>query len=75
MGSQELAQELQALKDSRKNGELSPAEFYKKLLELVAKLANELHEEVISEENLKKQIPLILAFLEEQIKKYAERGH
>jgi len=75
VGSQELAQELQALKDSRKNGELSPAEFYKKLLELVAKLANELHEEVISEENLKKQIPLILAFLEEQIKKYAERGH
>ncbi|WP_461831687.1 hypothetical protein [Aquifex sp.] len=75
MGSQELAQELQALKDSRKNGELSPAEFYKKLPELVAKLANELHEEVISEENLKKQIPLILAFLEEQIKKYAERGH
>ncbi|WP_459775617.1 hypothetical protein [Aquifex pyrophilus] len=45
------------------------------MLKLVAKLANELHEEAISEDNVKKQIPLILAFLEEQIKKYAERGH
>ncbi len=75
MSSKSLADELEHLKESRRQGKLSPAEFYASLLQLLAKLVSELREEQISEEDIKKQIPLILVFLEEQIDKYAERGH
>ena len=75
MGSQALRDELQSLKEARKQGQISPRDFYKSLLQLLSKLANELGEEQINDDDVKKQIPLILAFLEEQISKYAERGH
>ena len=74
MGSEALRNELKSLKEARKQGQLSAIDFYKSLLQLLSKLANELGEERISDDDVKKQIPLILAFLEEQISKYAERG-
>ncbi|NPB08555.1 MAG: hypothetical protein GXN96_06470 [Aquificae bacterium] len=75
MTAADLKEELDLLKQRRKNGELSPAEFYRELLKLLSQLTQELTDEEISEENVRKQIPLILAFLEEQISKYAERGN
>ena len=75
MSSKALTEELDRLKESRKQGEISPQEFYAGLLKILGKLTDELKEENISDDDIKKQIPLILVFLEEQISKYAERGH
>ncbi len=75
MSSASLLQVLDELKEKRKKNELSPREFYLKLLDLVDDLMNDLRHEDISEDDIKKQIPLILVFLEEQIEKLKERGH
>ena len=48
--------------------------YYKGLLRIAADLIQNLRDENISEEEAKKQIPLILVFLEEQIAKFAGRG-
>ncbi len=75
MSSRELTEELEQLKESRKQGKISPKEFYAGLLKILGELTDELKGENISDDDIKKQIPLILVFLEEQISKYAERGH
>ena len=75
MSSAGLKSKLDNLKTQRKEGKLSPKEFYRELVSLAITLSNELLDEDIEEEDIKKQIPLILAFLEEQISKMEGRGH
>jgi len=74
-GSQMLNQELRELETKRKNGELSAKDFYKGLLNLVAKLVEELEKEDINEVQIRRQIPLLLTFLKAQIKNMADRGN
>ncbi len=66
--------ELNALKERRKNGELDVTAYYKGLLGILAATVQNLSDEDISEAEAKKQIPLVLVFLEEQIGKLAGRG-
>ncbi|NPA42283.1 MAG: hypothetical protein GXO18_08435 [Aquificae bacterium] len=75
MSSQGLKSKLEALKVERKEGKLTPKEFYKELLTLAVTLVEELKDEDISDEDIKKQTPLVLAFLEDQIDKMEGRGH
>ncbi len=75
MSSAELTDRLEELKLRRKNGELSSRDFYRELLNMTTALVQELKDENISEENIKRQIPLILVFLEEQLKKMKDRGN
>jgi hypothetical protein len=74
MSSAELKQLLKELQDKRKNREISAAEFYKGLLDLMSRLAQDLRDEEIPETQIKKQIPLLLTFINAQIKAMAERG-
>jgi len=73
--SEAMMERLKALNEKRKNGELSAREYYKGLMDLLMELANSLQEENISEEDVKKQIPLLKVFITEQIKKMAGRGN
>jgi hypothetical protein len=66
--------ELKVLKERRKNGELDVKAYYKELLEILAATVQNLSDEDIAEGEAKKQIPLVLVFLEEQIGKLAARG-
>jgi len=66
--------DLNALKARRKNGELDVVAYYKGLLGILAATVQHLQDEEIAEEEAKKQVPLILVFLEEQIGKLADRG-
>ena len=70
-----LFQTLKELENKRRNGELSPREFYKGLLNLLAELKDVLIKEDISEQQVKKQIPLLLAFIKSQIGELEARGH
>ena len=74
MSSQALTEQLKLLKDKRKSGELDQRGFYQEILSLTIKMLQELKEEDISDENVKKQIPLMLVFLEEQLSKMRDRG-
>ncbi len=71
--SKELYSSFQELKLKRKNGEISEREYYINLLELVKRLIDTLEEENISDSDVKKQIPLIVLFISEQIDKLAAR--
>ena len=73
--SEELMERLKELNEKRKNGELSAREYYKGLMALLVELANALQDENISDEDVKKQIPLLKVFISEQIKKMAGRGN
>ena len=66
---------LKELETKRKNGEISAREFYKGLLELLADLKDVLAHEEIDEKQIKKQIPLLLAFIKSQITELEHRGH
>ncbi len=72
--SEDRLRELEALKEQRKQGSLDTLGYYKGLLRITADLIQNLRDESISETEAKKQIPLILVFLEEQIAKLAGRG-
>lgn len=72
--SEDRLRELEALKEQRKQGGLDVLGYYKALLRITADLIQNLRDENISESEAKKQIPLILVFLEEQIAKLAGRG-
>ncbi len=65
--------ELEALKRQRKEGYIDLLTYYKGLLNVLAELVQNLKEEGISEAEAKKQIPLVLVFVEEQIEKLAGR--
>ena len=73
--SAKLLQELRELEAKRKNGEISAREFYQGLLEILGHLKDFLVREDISEEQIKKQIPLLLAFIKSQISEMEMRGH
>ena len=73
--SQKLLQELKELETKRKNGEIGVREFYKGLLDLLAELKDVLAHENIDENQIKKQIPLILAFIKSQITELELRGN
>jgi hypothetical protein len=73
--SEELMERLKELNEKRKSGELSAREYYKGLMALLVELANALQDENISDEDVKKQIPLLKVFISEQIKKMAGRGN
>ena len=66
---------LKDLENKRKNGELSAKEFYKALLELLTDLKDVLVHENIDEKQIRKQIPLLLAFIKSQISELHDRGH
>jgi len=70
-----LLSHLRDLETKRKNGEITPREFYVGLLNLLAELKDVLIKENISEQEVKKQIPLLLAFIKSQIKELELRGH
>ena len=71
--SKELYSSFKELKLKRKNGEISEREYYIALLELVKRLIDTLEKENISDSDVKKQIPLIVLFISEQIDKLAAR--
>lgn len=71
--SQQLNESFQELKSKRKNGEISEEEYYRELLKLAKRLLDTLGEENISKEDIRKQIPLIVLFISEQIEKLAGR--
>ncbi len=66
--------ELKELEQKRKNREISALEFYRGLLEILGHLKEKLVQENISEENIRKQIPLLLTFIKAQIKNLENRG-
>ncbi len=76
---EQLAASLQEAKARRKRGEISEREFYASLLRLSARLipilADELEDQqtLMQERDIKKQIPLVLAFLEDQIARFRAR--
>ena len=70
-----LQQKLKELEQKRKNGEISAKEFYNGLLQLVTELIDVLEKEDINEQNIRRQIPLLLTFLKAQIKNLQNRGH
>lgn len=73
--SERLAERLKAVEEKRKKGEISAKEFYAELLKILAELDDVLINEEISEDDIKKQIPLLLTFIKDQISKLAQRGH
>lgn len=72
----ELANHLQEIKAQRRDGVLSMEAYYMELLKLCAALIESLIDEAerIDEQDARKQVPLILLFLEEQIRKFDERS-
>jgi hypothetical protein len=74
-GSDMLQAKLNEIVEKRKKRELSTVEFYHALLKLLSTLADELSAENINEAQVKRQIPLILTFLNSQIKDMANRGN
>ena len=66
--------DLNALKERRKNGEIDVLTYYKELLAILDATLQHLVDEEISEADAKKQIPLVLVFLEEQLEKLGNRG-
>ncbi len=74
MSAEDLIGELDLIKSKRKQGELSPIEFYRELLKIAVRMAQELGDEDISEEDAKKQTPIVLTFIEDQLKKMKYRG-
>ncbi len=74
MSAEALIKDLDMLKAKRKEGEITVLEFYRELLRVAIKMAEEMKLEDISEEDAKRQIPLVLAFIEDQLKKFKDRG-
>ncbi len=72
----QLAAELRNLKAQRRDGDLSLGDYYSALLHMVGELAESLTEEVhaMSEEEIAMQVPLVLLFVEEQVRKFGTRS-
>jgi hypothetical protein len=73
--SEMLKDKLQELKTKRKNGEISEREYYIGLLELLKVLIDKLEGETIADKDVKKQIPLVVLFITDQISKMEGRDH
>ncbi len=72
--AEDRLKDLEDLKAQRKAGALDTLTYYKELLRITADLIQNLRDEEIDEAEAKKQIPLVLVFLEEQIDKFSGRG-
>ena len=72
----QLASQLKELKAQRKEGQISLSSYYQQLLQMTSRLAESLGEEIenLSEEEVALQVPLVLLFVEEQIRKFVERS-
>ena len=64
-GSGVLEAEYKELLQKRKSGEIGVKEYYSGLLKLLTSLAEDLKEEDIDENEIKKQIPLLTVFISE----------
>lgn len=71
--SEEMLKKLKELNDKRKAREISASEYYRNLLAMIIELGEALKEENITEEEIKKQIPILRTFLMEQLKKMEGR--
>ncbi len=71
----QLHDTLRDLKAQRREGEVTLSDYYAALLRMVGDLATSLTEEVdkMDDEEIALQVPLILLFVEEQVRKFGER--
>ncbi len=74
-GSAALEKMYKELLQKRKAGEIGVKEYYAGLLKLLSQLAEDLKEEEINENDIKKQIPLLTVFISDQIEKMKGRDH
>ncbi len=75
---EQLEKRLRELKAQRREGVLDAKAYYRGLLELAVELAQSLIDELninghMSAEDIRKQTPLVLAFLEDQIARFRAR--
>ncbi len=73
--AEEMVAHIQALKEQRKSGELSVKEYYLGLLSVLKDLSDTLADEAerMEEGALRKQIPLLVVLLEDQIRAFGDR--
>jgi len=71
----QLADKMTQLKEQRKSGEIGVKEFYTGLLDLLSSLSASLTNELdkINEADVRGQIPLMLVFLDDQIRSFGSR--
>jgi len=72
--AQSLMEKLKELEAKRRNREISAKEFYTALLNLLQELMDVLDKEDISEDSIRKQIPLLLTFIKSQLKNLSARN-
>ncbi len=72
-GSAVLENMYKELLAKRKSGEIGVKEYYAGLLKILSELAQDLKEEDIDENDIKKQIPLLTVFISDQIEKMKSR--
>ena len=72
----QLAEHLQALKQQRRDREIDMRGYYQALLGLLAETTQSLTQEVdsMSDEEVMLQVPLVVLFLEEQVRKFGDRA-
>ncbi len=72
----ELSDHLREIKEERRSGALTLEAYYKELLTLSKELLDALLDEIdsIDGQEIRKQVPLILLFLEDQIQKFGDRS-
>ena len=69
-----LSERIKELEIKRKKREITAKEFYFELLQIVEELTSTLKGETIEENQIRKQIPLLLTFLKAQIKSLEMRN-
>ena len=69
-----LSERIKELELKRKNREITAKEFYLELLQIVEELTSTLKGETIEDNQIRKQIPLLLTFLKAQIKSLEMRN-
>ncbi len=71
----QLTERLETLKAQRRAGEINNREYYAELLKLAASLVDSLVDEIdrMDDNSIRLQVPLVLVFLEDQIRKFGER--
>ncbi len=75
---EELEARLKDIKARRKSGELDERAYYRALLSLAIEIGRSLLDELgsdgkMEDENVRKQIPLLLTFVEDQIARFRAR--
>ncbi|NPA40673.1 MAG: hypothetical protein GXO18_00150 [Aquificae bacterium] len=73
--SGKIEEQLKKLEGEKKAGNIGSKEFYHGLLRLVSTLSEELENENLSEDLIRKQVPFLLAFLKTQIRELKARGN